>query len=164
MKEIYAFEDPLRKTFDKKPSIFLAGPSPRDLKDLNWRCEQDGALEYMNKKRFQGLVFVPLPRKGLWGDNYDGQIDWELKYLRASTVIVFWIPRDLQKLPGFTTNVEFGLFVESKKVILGHPEKAPKTGYLDYLAKLNNVPIYHTLEATLDKGMKLADTLFSHKK
>ena len=127
-------------------SIFLAGPSPRDKEHYNWRPE---ALKILEKAGFEGTVFVPLPRDGEWSRDYDGQVEWELEHLEIASIIVFWIPRDLETLPAFTTNVEFGLYVKSGKIVLGFPEGAPKMRYLEYVGKKNNVPVYHTLEETL---------------
>ena len=105
---------------------------------------------------FKGTVFVPLPRNGHWLPDYDGQIEWELEYLNKATIIAFWIPRNLRTLPAFTTNVEFGMYVKSGKIILGSPPKTPKMRYLEYLAEKNNVPIEHTLKATMEKASLLA--------
>ena len=57
---------------------------------------------------------------------------------------------------GFTTNVEYGLFVKSGKIILGYPPRAQKMKYLDHLARKYNVPVFHTMEETLDAGIALA--------
>ena len=46
-------------------SIFLAGPSPRDAADPNWRPE---ALETLERLGFEGVVFAPIYRTGpIWG-------------------------------------------------------------------------------------------------
>jgi 8-oxo-dGTP pyrophosphatase MutT (NUDIX family) len=79
-------------------------------------------------------------------------VEWENEGLNQADVIVFWIPRDLKKLPGFTTNVEFGLWVKSGKVILGCPDNCPnpeRNRYLKELAIKYNVPIANTLKETL---------------
>lgn len=145
MNIVYAQED---FTEISPSSIFLAGPSPRGNNEYNWRPR---ALEILKEKNFSGDVFVPLPRdeKYMTDFDYDSQIDWELKYLNLAKVIVFWIPRDVQNLPGFTTNVEFGMFLKSKKIILGYPEGSPKMRYLHYVAEKNKVPVFNDLEETL---------------
>jgi hypothetical protein len=156
MIKLYAHEHPKqtsKKAHRPKLGIFLAGPSPRGEEDYSWRPE---ALKYLAKKKFPGTVYIPLPRNGEWSKDYDGQVDWELKYLNEATVIAFWIPRDLKRLPAFTTNVEFGLYVRSGKIILGYPKGAPKMRYPHLLAQKNNVSVFHTLSATLDAAVKLA--------
>lgn len=130
-------------------SIFLAGPSPRQDGGFNWRPD---AIELLEKQGFNGSVFIPLPRDGNWPRDYDKQVDWELKYLNYSTVIIFWIPRDVY-LPGFTTNVEFGMFLKTGKIVLGYPENAEKMKYLDYVARLNNIPISNDLEGTIKNSL-----------
>src|SRR6185369_16841030 len=103
MNEVYAHEHPQNPNL---PGIFLAGPSPRGNEDYNWRPQ---ALEILSKAGFTGNVYIPLPRDGNWLADYDAQVEWELQYLEKASVIIFWVPRDIQNLPGFTTNVEFGM-------------------------------------------------------
>lgn len=139
-------------------SIFLAGPSPRDMEHYNWRPE---ALKILEDLRFDGTVFVPLPHDGQWMSNYDAQVEWELFHLCIASVIVFWIPRDLQELPAFTTNVEFGMYVNSGKIILGYPKDAPKMRYLEYIGRKNRVEIHHSLKGTLFGAINLDNHLSS---
>ena len=56
---------------------------------------------------FDGAVFVPEPRDGAWTPDYDGQITWEEAGLHRADCILFWVPRDMETLPGLHTNVEF---------------------------------------------------------
>jgi len=151
---VYAHEAPENTLLE---SIFLAGPSPRDSSHHDWRPE---ALRALKELGFGGDVFVPLPRDGEWLPNYDAQVEWELKYLERASCVVFWIPRDLNSLPAFTTNVEFGMYVDSGKVVLGFPVEAPKMKYLYYIAVKNNVPVSHTLEVTLAKAVRISRVLF----
>src|SRR5262249_46041807 len=109
-------------------SIFLAGPSPRKDDDPNWRPE---AVEALRKAGFEGTLFLPVPRDGKWPENYADQVDWERKHLAIADVIAIWCPRDLERLPGFTTNVEFGEWLQSGKLLYGRPDGAPSTRYLD---------------------------------
>jgi hypothetical protein len=126
------------------PPLFLAGPTPRD-DSRSWREE---AIEYL--RLYQRLrVLVPEP----FCNNYEKQIRWETWGLSNSYCIVFWIPRNLDSLPGFTTNIEFGEWMKSGKVILGYPEGTPKMRYLHYRAREYGIPIFHTLNETLDAGI-----------
>ncbi len=147
MQVIYAPEAP-PETFAK--SIFLAGPSPRKPKDPNWRPR---ALEMLERLGYDGVVFVPLPRDGSWSYGYDQQVAWELARLEQSDAVAFWVPRS-RKLPAFTTNVEFGMFFDSGKAILGYPKRAPKMGYLDWHAKRQHVPVVATLKETLRAAVR----------
>ena len=146
---VYAHE-----TWDKHQScIFLAGPSPRGIEHYNWRPQ---AIEILKRLEFNGAVFIPLPRDGNWLNDAEGQIAWELKYLNRASSIAFWIPRDKDNLPGFTTNVEFGMFLKSRKIVLGYPPEAVKMGYLHTVAEMESVPITTTLEETLREAIKMA--------
>lgn len=51
---------------------------------------------------------------------------WERMALTEATVIMFWVPRSLPDMAGFTTNVEFGYWMPTKKVIYGRPNTAKK--------------------------------------
>ena len=132
MKIIYAQEN-LPKTINK--SIMLCGPTPRATDVKSWRNE---ALSILKDNSFDGVVFVPEPRDGKWLDNYNSQIEWEEKCLNVCDCIVFWVPRDLKDLPGFTTNVEFGAWADSGKIVFGAPKNAVKTTYLKYYANKYN--------------------------
>jgi len=116
----------------KLPSIFLVGPTPRDSGTPSWRPE---ALEILERLRFHGIVFVP--ERSSWnGFNYLDQVEWENEALYDASnmgCIAAWVPRELEKMPAFTTNVEFGRFVDCGRFVYGRPDGAPKTGYLDWL-------------------------------
>lgn len=141
MKVIYARE-PI------EPSIFLAGPTPRSKDVPSWRPR---ALELLEEYGFNGTVYVPEDRDGTVQFEYYNQIAWEWQGLEASTVILFWIPREIETMPAMTTNVEFGLYVASRRIVLGFPPEAQKMKYLEALAWRHNVEVYNTLEATVEK-------------
>lgn len=136
-------------------SIFLAGPTPRDKDVPTWRPE---ALEMLKELGFNGNVYVPEADDWAKHDHYDAQVTWEWEALSISTVVVFWVPRDLKAMPAFTTNVEFGLMIASGKCLLGYPADAPKMRYLDQLAQRHGAPVYHTLpnilKAAADKAQQ----------
>lgn len=135
------------------PAIFLAGPSPRKETDYNWRGE---AVKLFCDIATEKLILIlPLPKHGIF-PNYDEQVKWEQVYLAYSNVVMFWIPRDLDTLPGFTTNVEFGMYVTSPKTIYGRPDDAPKNRYLDFLFGFyQQRQIAKTLEETVKQSLAL---------
>lgn len=114
------------------PSIFLAGPTPRDKGVVSWR---KNAIEILEKLEYDGIVYVPEYDNDLIKASYVDQADWERKAMQNSSCISFWVDRDLDKLPGYTTNVEFGYWIAKRvnHVIYGRPNNAPKTKYLDWL-------------------------------
>jgi 8-oxo-dGTP pyrophosphatase MutT (NUDIX family) len=142
MFPIYARE-PLPTKMVK--SIFLAGPTPRSSETLSWRRE---ALEVLESLGYDGHVFIPEPAGG-WSSDYDGQIEWEDQALNQADLIVFWLPRDLETLPGFTTNDEWGVWKNSGKVMFGAPEGAAKVRYQQYYAEKCRVPQYDSLRGLL---------------
>lgn len=137
-------------------SIFLAGPTPRGENVESWRTE---ACRLLEQKGFDRLVYVPEYSTWKPKADYVDQAMWEREALTSATVIVFWIPRELPDMPAFTTNVEFGYWLHSGKVIYGRPDKAPKTKYLDWLYKLDyEKDAYDNLESLLDEAIKMANT------
>ena len=111
-------------------SLFLAGPTPRCKKVKSWRPE---FVRTLKKQKVQCSVFIPELKKGGWLGNYERQTDWEYRHLDDASAVVFWVPRNLDNLPGFTTNVEFGYWVKSVRCFYGRPDGADKTEYLDWL-------------------------------
>jgi 8-oxo-dGTP pyrophosphatase MutT (NUDIX family) len=134
-------------------SIFLAGPSPRDPAVGSWRVQ---AVAELALAGYDGAVLIPEPRGGFAdGVDYDTQIGWETEALAMADAIVFWIPRDLEVLPGFTTNVEFGRWAGSGKAVLGAPAGAPKNRYLFEMAKRLGVATYDNLGDALAAGLAI---------
>ena len=137
-------------------SIFLAGPSPRKSTDPNWRAE---AFELLEAAGYDGVVYAPIWRDGPPDDSdkpfdYDGQVAWETKYLNQADVIVFWVPRNMKTLPAFTTNVEFGMWYQSGKVVLGFPDDAPKMTFLYKKGEEEGIESFGTLDATLNAAIR----------
>lgn len=157
MEVVYAGEE-MPEKFTK--SIFLAGPTPRNKEEQeSWRPD---ALSILEDKGYDGVVFVPEPRNGEFKHSYDDQVEWEEKYLNVADCIVFWVPRDIEpdskgypKMAAFTTNVEFGVWQSSGKIVFGAPPKATKNGYLKYYAEKYNVPVAESLVETLDDALEM---------
>jgi hypothetical protein len=135
-------------------SIFLAGPAPRRAEVRSWRPNALAALREMS---FTGTVLVPEPRDWSAKFSYLDQVEWEYAGLEGCSVIAFWVPRDLEVLPGFTTNVEFGRYVGSARCVYGRPDNAPHTKYLDWLyKKVTARDPEATLSATMAAAMQAA--------
>jgi hypothetical protein len=131
-------------------AIFLAGPTPRSSDVPSWRPE---ALERLRYLGCVAIVLVPEHRDGTWDTSPDGYLDqytWERQGLDAADAIVFWIPRDHATMPGMTTNVEFGRYVTSGKVVLGAPEWATSIRYLETMLRHETSEVRYTdLDDTL---------------
>lgn len=136
-----------------RSSIFLAGPTPRDEETPSWR---PAAIKRLEQKEFKGWVYVPEMRNGWTTDfEYGNQIDWEAEGLLKAAVVLFWVPRELEKMPAFTTNIEWGYWVAKnpEKLVLGFPQNTPKMNYMEYYAKKLNIPITHELDDAIDIAM-----------
>lgn len=126
MKIIYTHE---RIVFEGR-SIFLAGPTPRSADVESWRPH---ALELLERLNFDGTVLVPEHRHSGSKFDFNNQVEWEWEGLENCNRILFWVPRNLEVLPAFTTNVEFGSYVRSWRALYGRPDGSPKNDYLDWL-------------------------------
>lgn len=135
-----------------QPSVFLAGPTPRLPFQLSWRPE---ALKFFED--FNGAVYVP--ERSDWQSNFEyyEQTEWEWKHLHGCTAILFWIPRKIPDFPAFTTNVEFGFYIDKKPCVYGRPKDAEKTRYLDWLfEKVTSRKPFDTLEESVKQTIELA--------
>ena len=143
-----------------KKSIFLAGPTPRDENTTSWRIDVCDRLE---KLGFDGVVYNPEYSSWVPKSNYMDQAEWEREALTAATVIMFWVPRDLKDMPAFTTNVEFGYWLHTGKVIYGRPDDSVKNKYLDWLYKVDyNKEPFSDLDELLKETIKMVDELYEN--
>ena len=139
-------------------SIFLAGPTPRGENVISWRTE---ACEILKQLGFDGVVYVPEYSTWKPKDDYVDQAMWERIALTNATVILFWVPRKLPDMGGFTTNVEFGYWLHSGKVIYGRPNAASKIKYLDWSYELDyGKNPYEDLQSSLEVSIELANNLY----
>ena len=163
MRILYAPEPFWNESDRKVPSIFLAGPTPREAGVPSWRPV---ALDFLKAKKWEGIVMVPETRDGRWQHSYDDQIEWECIMRDAARVILFWVPRDMSpgpsgraKMPALTTNVEFGLDIPTGKVIYGRPDHAPSCKYLDYhYHKFTGQRPFSEIEPMLIRAMEISST------
>ena len=63
-------------------------------------------------------------------------------------------------MPAFTTNVEFGYWLHTGKVLYGRPDEAKKIKYLDWLYKTDmNIEPFNNLEDLLINSVELANKI-----
>lgn len=135
MKLVFA-DDSLPTEVTK--TIFLAGPNPRykngDVVLRTWRHD---VLEELERIGYDGHVFIPMPIGSFYGEtvsgavaDYDHQIEWEDAAMMRADVILMWVDRT-PILRGLTTNIEFGKYLESGRLIYGRPDTADGCRYLD---------------------------------
>lgn len=156
MQVIYALEP---FPTEVSQTLFLGGPTPRQGAE-SWRTE---ALRILEEKGYKGHVFIPEPKGGAWAEDYNNQIDWEDRFLKAADVILFWVPRDLQgnkkegngaPMPALTTNDEWGVWKDSGKVVWGAPSWADHHRYQKSYASKLKVPAASTLEKVIDLALE----------
>lgn len=138
-------------------SIFLAGPTPRDGEVESWRTEACNIIEQLG---FDGVIYVPEYSTWKPKADYVDQAQWEREALSNASVIAFWVPRTLPDLPAFTTNVEFGYWLHTGKVLYGRPAGAKKIKYLDWLYKTDmNVEPYNNIQDLLTNSVEQANKI-----
>jgi hypothetical protein len=146
MKPVYSDQSVLYN----QPSIFLAGPTPRAGGPESWRKE---ALLILDQLEFKDNVFIPEPSDGRWPEHYEEQVGWEYEALHACGLIVFWVPRS-ELMPGFTTNVEFGYWLRSGKILYGRPDWSIKNRYLDSMYEIETgMKPYDNLQSLLAEAV-----------
>ncbi len=152
MNIIYALENLKELKF---PSLFLVGPTPRSNDVKSWRPSFIKALEDF---KFKGTVLVPETSDGNWKHNYDDQIEWEHEALEKANLLVFWVPREMKTMPAMTTNIEFGMYIKSGKILYGRPVESVKNTYLDYTYKkfCNKTP-YNNIYDLAKNSIKFLD-------
>ncbi|MFC0115939.1 nucleoside 2-deoxyribosyltransferase domain-containing protein [Kibdelosporangium aridum] len=152
MKVVYAGQEP-PDAWDA--SIFLAGPTPRRDDVRSWRPEALAEIERQWTKAASLVVFVPEPPDGTRYPSYDDQIAWEERWLDAADGILFWVPREMSTLPGLTTNIEFGRYESSGRVVLGAPENAEHVRYMQHHARQRGAQVTSTLPETVRATLAL---------
>ncbi len=153
MMQIVYYGDDMPESFSS--SIFLAGGSLRPGQEgVSWRRE---AIQILAQLGYDGVVFIPENRKGVFDDdhNYQETVEWEEKFLEICDCILFWIPRDLRNLPCLTTNCEFGKYSASGKIVLGIPDTAEKVKYQKYYASKLEIPFSSSLLETVKNAITL---------
>lgn len=138
-------------------AVFLAGPLPRSADVPSWGPEAVALLRDRWRRTGRLVVFTPELREGVLAD-YTGQVAWEHRSLNWADTIVFWVPRDLVTMPAFTTNIEFGTWYDTGKVVLGAPPDAPKNEYLQELAASAGAPVTATLGGAVDAALDMVGT------
>lgn len=119
--------------------IYLAGPVPRDDGNdgvVSWHFD---AINALANAGFRGTVAVPRLPPGAEADSAT-QVLWEHAAMSRADALLFWIPRALWSLPGLTTNLEWGVWHDSGKAVLGAPPGAPRMRYLRFYAELAGAP------------------------
>ena len=146
-----------QKVIKNEKSIFLAGPTPRDINVQTWRTE---AIRILEELGFDGVVYVPERNFDDRTFDYDDQYWWEREALHNAKAILIWIPRDLKTMPAFTTNVEYGKWsaINIDKVVYGRPDGSQKNKYIDQDYNVESGKrFYDNLTDALKEAMKVAN-------
>ena len=142
-------------------SIVLAGPTLRT-PGTGWRNE---AIRSLVDLGFSGKIIVPERHDGatLPPDKHKEQCEWEWSYLQQAGTIVFWVCRNMETLPGLTTNIEFGYWMAKapQKLVIGWPEDAEHVRYMELLwdsvttvSDIPRYPVAHNLQSLMEMAVQ----------
>lgn len=126
-------------------SVYLCGPTPTDPAEPSWRPAALAALRAAWDGPGRLAVFLPEPAADGSYPAYADQIAWEEESMRRSDVVLFWIPRDMNRLPGLVSNIKWGVWYDSGRAVLGAPPEAERMAYLLHFAEAFGVPVERTL-------------------
>ncbi|MBC6469129.1 NUDIX hydrolase [Actinomadura alba] len=133
---VYAGEPP---PADWHAAVFLAGPTPRRPETASWRPEMIERIRDQWRGDGRLVVFDPERRDGIYED-YTAQVEWEERSLHLADQVIFYVPREPATMPALTTNVEWGMWHDSGRVVFGAPPEAPGNRYLLHYAHKYGVP------------------------
>ena len=145
-------------------SIFLAGPCPRNSETESWRPQ---VIQYLKSINWSGTIYYP--ENGSVTDySIEERINWEQSALNRADIILFWIPRDLTvdstgqaKMLALTTNIEFGLYLHSNKIVVGGNQV--NNEYIEYSCKQQQIPFFTDLNQAIQHMVNiLADGAIRH--
>lgn len=140
-------------------SIYLVGPTSGDKNIPSWRLE---ACKYLEEIGFDGVVYVPeiSTKEKEKGKN---QERWERHAILESSIICFWIPKEIENDLYTDTDLDFGYWFSTNKVIYGTNAQTKTTRYLDWLYRLDyKKDPENNLEDLLNKSVMLANTLYKN--
>lgn len=144
MELVYVMQEPRNPGL---PSIFLAGPTPRRYSlTPTWR---PAAVDVLRHAGFAGTVFIPETAPGGQWPDYDAQVRWEHRMLDEATVVSFWVPRHMETMPAMTTNIEYGMFMRTGKLVVGSPANASHMRYWEETCREYRIPYERTLTDTM---------------
>jgi len=118
------------KVIKGEKSILLAGPTHEGEIINSWR---NNACIELKKLGFDGVVYVPEYSMSSLNLKNTDKGKWELEALEESTVILFWVPNNLEDTPAFETNSLFGYCMSTGKVVYGRQGNSSKAKYIDWL-------------------------------
>jgi calcineurin-like phosphoesterase family protein len=152
-----------------KDIVYLAGPTHRITDNQNKLIPsyRDEIIDIFKKLDFKGTLVIPewINNKKPSDWSYNKQVNWEKSAMYQASKIMFWIPRNLDTLPAFTTNIEFGEWLNSGKIIVGSPVDAVKNDYLKARCKQLDINWYSDLfdicKDTIDFFKKPIDIFFT---
>lgn len=117
------------------------------------------AIKILKELEFDGTIYIPEYNNKKF-KYYTEQVEWEREVYLKCSIMMFWIPRNISKnILGLTTNVEFGYYLCTGKIIYGRPDNADRTRYLDWLYDLEcKRKPYNNLRCLISETINILNT------
>ncbi|HEY3482458.1 MAG TPA: nucleoside 2-deoxyribosyltransferase domain-containing protein, partial [Streptomyces sp.] len=152
MIDVVQAREPLTAAIRRGPSVFLAGPTAEAGSPVaSWRPPAIRLLAQGWANR--AALTVLTPENPVRADRYGDQFTWENDARAIATMRLYWIFRDMQHLPGMTTNIELGFdLAAGRALVLGCPLDCPdprRNRYAIALARACGRPVRTTLPSTV---------------
>ncbi|WP_338483847.1 nucleoside 2-deoxyribosyltransferase domain-containing protein [Streptomyces sp. SCSIO 75703] len=135
-------------------AVYLCGPTPTDPEEPSWRSSAVAALRAAWAGPGRLAVFLPEPEGSGSYPPYAEQIAWEETAMRRCDVVLFWIPRSMDRLPGLVSNIKWGAWHDSGRAVLGAPPEAERMAYLLHFAETFAVPVARTLPEAVGAALR----------
>lgn len=140
----------------KPPSIFLAGPTPRKSFIKSWRPR---ALQMISRHRKDLVVYYPEPvAADKWSPDSEEHLNWRRFAMLRSSVILFWVDRKLDSMPGFRTNNDWGFWTarDPERLVLAYPKNTTGMRGMHNDALYYDVPYAHSLSSGISVAVAKA--------
>ena len=148
------FKPPQRITnYDGKTSIFLAGTIDNGNPNLD-----DWQTEFVNdvEQHSPNIYDFYNPRRENWDSElvtqfenpvFYQQVTWEISAMsKADIIVMYFLPDSISPI----TLLELGLFAESKKLIVCCPKEYWRSGNVQIVCDMFNVPLYEDINQIIE--------------
>ncbi len=136
--------------------------APKRIKSTGFKVFLGGAIDMGNAVNWQAhvieglsdqpnLILVNPRRKKFTSKTLDEQIQWELRALEISDLVVIWFPT-LSKAP--ISFLEAGMYMKSGRLIIGVEEGFYRQRNLEITCEYYNVPLYRYLDDIVSEVLR----------
>jgi hypothetical protein len=127
------------------PKVFLGGAIDMG-KAVNWQAH---VIESLSDQA--DLILLNPRRKEFTDDTLDEQIQWELKALEMSDIVIIWFPTSSKAPISF---LEAGIYMKSGRLVIGVEEGFYRQRNLELTCEHYKVPLFRDLGDIVDEVVR----------